>query len=127
MQYHTGVFWINSDRRLADITDGTSSTILIGEHPYSPKSWMQHGTSKDFHSVYRSYTNHAYNHSGAPINGGLVDVSGDFKLRDFGSYHTGGAQFLLVDGSVQFLSENIDYETYCNLGDRLDGQTIGEF
>jgi prepilin-type processing-associated H-X9-DG protein len=42
------------------------------------------------------------------------------------SYHVGGAQFLMTDGSVQFMSENIDYPTYCYLGDRYDGNPIGQ-
>jgi prepilin-type N-terminal cleavage/methylation domain-containing protein/prepilin-type processing-associated H-X9-DG protein len=45
----------------------------------------------------------------------------------FRSKHNGGAHFLLVDGSVHFLSENIDYVTYQRLGGRKDGQTIGPF
>jgi prepilin-type processing-associated H-X9-DG protein len=39
----------------------------------------------------------------------------------------GGAQFLLVDGSVRFISENIDYNTYQRIGGRADGNTVGEF
>jgi prepilin-type N-terminal cleavage/methylation domain-containing protein len=45
----------------------------------------------------------------------------------FRSRHAGGAHFLLVDGSVHFISENIDYVTYQRLGGRKDGQTIGPF
>jgi hypothetical protein len=33
---------------------------------------------------------------------------------------------VLVDGSVQFLSENIDYVTYNRLGCRRDGVPLGE-
>jgi prepilin-type processing-associated H-X9-DG protein len=40
--------------------------------------------------------------------------------------HTGGAQFVLCDGSVRFISQNIDYRTYQRLGDRRDGQVIGD-
>lgn len=45
----------------------------------------------------------------------------------FKSLHTGGAQFLLCDGSVRFLSQNIDHNTYQMLGDRWDGFVLGEF
>ena len=45
----------------------------------------------------------------------------------FKSRHTGGAQFLFGDGSVHFLSENIDHGTYNNLGAKSDGNTVGEF
>jgi prepilin-type processing-associated H-X9-DG protein len=47
--------------------------------------------------------------------------------QGFKSQHEGGAHFLLGDGSVRFISENIDYVTYQRLGDRRDGEPIGEF
>jgi len=47
--------------------------------------------------------------------------------QGFKSRHTGGAQFVLCDGSARFISETIDYRTYQRLGDRRDGQVVGEF
>ena len=45
----------------------------------------------------------------------------------FNSQHAGGAQFLLGDGAVKFLSENIDYLTFLRLNYIADGGTVGEF
>ena len=45
----------------------------------------------------------------------------------FGSDHAGGAQFVLGDGSVRFISENVDATTYTRLGTVSDGNVIGEF
>lgn len=45
----------------------------------------------------------------------------------FSSQHTGGAQFLLGDGSVRFISENVDADVYRHLGNRADGELIGDF
>jgi prepilin-type processing-associated H-X9-DG protein len=42
----------------------------------------------------------------------------------FRSLHAGGVQFLLGDGSVQFISENIDYKSYQKLGGRNDRQPV---
>ncbi len=42
----------------------------------------------------------------------------------FKSKHPGGANFTLADGSVQFISENIDYRNYQRLGDRRDGEAV---
>lgn len=43
------------------------------------------------------------------------------------SYHTGGVHVLLADGTVRFVSDNIDLTTWQRLGARNDGQQLGEF
>jgi prepilin-type processing-associated H-X9-DG protein len=42
----------------------------------------------------------------------------------FKSKHPGGANFTLADGSVPFVTENIDYRNYQRLGDRRDGESV---
>ncbi|MFN9719280.1 MAG: DUF1559 domain-containing protein, partial [Planctomycetota bacterium] len=43
------------------------------------------------------------------------------------SYHVGTVNALMMDGSVRGISSNIDRTTWQNLGDRADGQVVGEF
>jgi len=45
----------------------------------------------------------------------------------FSSWHSGGATFSIADGSVRFLNESMDLNTYVNLAARSDGQITGEF
>ncbi len=45
----------------------------------------------------------------------------------FRSQHVGGAHFLLGDGAVRFISQNIDHENYQRLGGKADGDPVGEF
>ncbi len=45
----------------------------------------------------------------------------------FSSTHGGGLQILLGDGSVRFLSEQVDFDTYRRLAQRSDQQPTGEF
>jgi prepilin-type processing-associated H-X9-DG protein len=46
----------------------------------------------------------------------------------FRSVHVGGAHFLFVDGSIHFLSENINHpQTFQRLGGRADGQVVGDY
>ena len=67
------------------------------------------------------------------INKSLENVntmSGDYQNATtvgFSSWHTGGMQAVLGDGTVRFLSENIDSTIYENLSRRSDGKTLGEF
>jgi prepilin-type processing-associated H-X9-DG protein len=42
----------------------------------------------------------------------------------FNSAHPGGAQFVFCDGSVQFLSQTLDYLTLCRLAFIHDGQPV---
>ena len=43
------------------------------------------------------------------------------------SRHTGGVQVLLCDGAARFVSDNVDYLTWQRLGNRQDGNTLGEW
>jgi prepilin-type N-terminal cleavage/methylation domain-containing protein len=45
----------------------------------------------------------------------------------FGSMHTGGAHFLLGDGSVRFVGDNVDVVLYRNLAQVNDGTPLGDF
>ncbi|MGD9855503.1 MAG: DUF1559 domain-containing protein, partial [Planctomycetaceae bacterium] len=51
----------------------------------------------------------------------------DATWHGFSSDHAGGCHFLLGDGSVRFLSENLDTNTYRNLATIKDGKVVGEF
>jgi prepilin-type processing-associated H-X9-DG protein len=42
----------------------------------------------------------------------------------FRSRHPGGAHFLMGDGSVQYLNEDINHATFQRLGGRSDGLTV---
>ncbi|QDT63242.1 DUF1559 domain-containing protein [Calycomorphotria hydatis] len=76
-----------------------------------------------------------------PYNDGTDDFDIDFNSQQEGkdvtnptyaaittrSYHIGGIQVALMDGSARFISENIDLTLWRNLGARNDGEVIGEF
>lgn len=56
--------------------------------------------------------------------GQAADRNGIYPAR---SRHTGGVQACLGDGSVRFISENIDLLTWQRLGAADDGNPVGEF
>lgn len=128
-----GVLFQDSKIRLADITDGTANTIMIGEAlsntdlDYS----SQEGDDTD-----NSRVDHWY------IGGDDIDLPGDYSecvgstavgvnLTDnelsFSSLHPTGAQFVFADASTHFISETITPATYSNLGIRNDGNVLGEY
>ena len=115
-----GAFYHNSKVRIADITDGTSSTFLTGERKTVAKlnwftTWpgMIAEGEEAFQRVCGS-ADHTPNHP-------------DTHFDDFSSAHTGGAQFCLGDGSVRFISENIDTGVYQSLATIQGGEVVGEF
>lgn len=55
---------------------------------------------------------------------GSGDARGVWASR---SRHTGGSQHLLGDGSVRFISENLDFNLYQSIGSINGGETVGEF
>lgn len=62
--------------------------------------------------------------------GNTKTMSGDFQDATgvgFSSWHTGGMQAVLGDGTVRFMSENIDSTIFENLSRKSDGKTLGEF
>ncbi len=122
--------------KIANVTDGTSNTIHMGEvlpscNDHSPNGgyWAENGFN--FHAGTDVPINNMTTCSWATAsliqNPGCTAQSNWNLSWGFRSLHTGGAQFLFVDGSVHFLSANINYLTYQQLGGKADGQTIGAY
>ncbi len=108
-----GLFQIYQSRKDRDIVDGTSNTLIVGEISWSDRNgkatryraWTRGGNLNDFMAPAKNLAQQ--------IN---ADFTTLFNDMSFGSNHPGGAHFLLGDGGVQFLSENIDYSLYLGGG-----------
>lgn len=147
-----GLVGSSASTNIARISDGTSNTIIIGE--YEPKyeerfpgtssvgtfgyggfagsatGWFQSmSTIIPINWPIDDNANCGYNTWGQTANAGNpANAHDNFAVsQGFRSKHPGGAHVGLCDGSVRFLSQNLDHKTYQHLGCRNDGKVLGEF
>jgi prepilin-type N-terminal cleavage/methylation domain-containing protein len=132
---NNGVLFLNSKIRFEDVTDGVSNTVFIGEKFADATSlgWMS-GTRATLRNTGSINLNQPVQFGGPPPIS--VPPDGDepgqaqnplLQVGGFGSHHVGGCHFALGDGSVRFISENITAAILMHLGNRADGQLMGEF
>jgi prepilin-type N-terminal cleavage/methylation domain-containing protein/prepilin-type processing-associated H-X9-DG protein len=126
--------------KFRDITDGTSNTFLVGERVGGSNVYRRKQIDAAMTSVAGPSQGGAWgdflNGEHWP-NGSLYDGTGDggpciinctnLRSRGHMSFHDGGAQFLMGDGAVRFVSENISAQTFAGLYTRGKGEVIGEF
>ncbi|MEX2122037.1 MAG: DUF1559 domain-containing protein [Pirellulales bacterium] len=128
-----GVFFLNSRIGFADIADGSSHTIFLGEKLVDPADlgWM-------------SGTRATLRNTGMPINATALGMPGwggqpakrgtgpaaaldpTLAVGGFESFHPRGAQFAFGDGSVRVLNSAIAPTVYSQLGHRSDGQMLDD-
>lgn len=130
-----GVLFLNSTVSIADIADGTSNTLMVGERPPSKDlilGWWYAGSGQawngDGDSVLgvRTENNSVYGpRCGAgPYSFGPGRFDNQCDAFHFWSPHPGGANFLLCDGSVRFIRYSAD-PVFPALATRAGGEPAG--
>ncbi|QEG40265.1 DUF1559 domain-containing protein [Roseimaritima ulvae] len=104
---------------MRDVTDGTSNTFLVGE---SSNKISQH-TGAWCHYNHTTGTC-AWPPNYKQANGDLWPVSDWGHNYTFHSYHPGGVQFALVDGSVKFIADTIDLTLYRHLASKQGDEVV---
>lgn len=150
--WNNGILFTNSATSVSDCRDGTSNSVMVGEQMYVGLKKVYRGGggtgSTFFHWTWsmgsRAHNGSSPNHCSLaatydginnPTLGGwtheqAIEIGGSVKahtqlMMGFSSWHVGGAHMGFADGSVTFLSENMDLTTYRLLGPIADGNIIG--
>jgi len=131
--------------RMRDITDGTSNTILIGERTGGTNIYRKTQVDTTLTGLLGPVNGGGWGDilngenwiAGALIdgtpsplapNGGPCAVNcSNARGAGLHSFHVGGAQILLADGAVRFISENISAYVLSGLVTKKKAEIIGEF
>jgi prepilin-type N-terminal cleavage/methylation domain-containing protein/prepilin-type processing-associated H-X9-DG protein len=111
--------WANP-LKLGRVTDGTSKTLMIGEQAWEetrvcllPACYgMGYSWAHSIEATVPANLPPNYAVPGRPLTGNAASLGPWEIYNGFNSMHPGGVNFVFVDGSVQFVDESIDLDTY---------------
>ena len=110
-----GVFHRDSRIKIRDITDGTSNTFAAGEVTWDLTTNSRlYGAVNPNNGWANGQSNRLMAHAEFGINPPPAPITaGPIRAFSWHSKHEGGAHFLMCDGAVRFVSENIDHTGRC--------------
>ncbi|MEW4455079.1 DUF1559 domain-containing protein [Bremerella sp. JC817] len=128
-----GMLGHNAKRRMADITDGTSHTMMVGERATSISGGSEPLFSTWVGSVsggeeamarILGIADHAPNSQYEEEHDDHDHGEEHHHLDDFGSRHPAGTNFVFADGSAHLITETIDLNVYQALATRSGGEVV---
>jgi prepilin-type N-terminal cleavage/methylation domain-containing protein len=120
----TGVVRQSAPTRIADVTDGTSNTLLLADKRL-PRAGLGQNLPDDNEGYTAGYDEDTVRRTTKPP--APDPLTGGSGNKQFGSSHTGGFNAVRADGSVRFISYSIDPTVFSNLGSINDGLPLGDF
>jgi prepilin-type N-terminal cleavage/methylation domain-containing protein/prepilin-type processing-associated H-X9-DG protein len=134
-----GLFYSFSKVRFAEVTDGLSQTLMFGEIIVVPDVTFHDTRGRYYNDAAQGgvlfSTRYVPNQTAAPDRLGYCQsnprapctASTVDLIQTSRSYHPGGVNAALGDGSVRFIAAGVDPATWQYLGSRDGGETAGDF
>jgi len=127
-----GIFYRNSAVGMKHITDGSSTTLLVGERSqaYCDITWVGAVTSAQLFPPPGSPAIPLTENASGMVLGHTFEGppnSSSLECNCFSSQHVGGAHFVFADGHVQFLSASMNKLVFRALSTRAGGELTGDF
>jgi len=116
-----GLLFQRSSIRMAEITDGTANTYLVGEKSLDPEHYTSGAGLGDKESVYHGDDDDTCRVTFIGDGSPRCDTPGFASRTLFGSAHPGGCHMAMADGSVHTIHYKIDVQVHCRFGNRRDG------
>lgn len=123
---HNGVVYQRSVVTLASITDGATSTYLLGERFLQSDQYETGNGGGDHQNLYQGYDNDGVRTSNPDYRPAQDYPNADDPRTKwiFGSPHSNHFHMALCDGSVQSIHYTIDPKVHGQLGSRNDGEVV---
>jgi prepilin-type processing-associated H-X9-DG protein len=124
----TGVVQMEDVSRVADITDGTTYTLLVAEKRLN-RAFLGQRQDDDGLGYTAGWEDDTIRSTENPPAPDFSDPGGDDGGQLFGSSHPGRFNAVFADGSVRPISYSIDPNVFRRLGDKSDGEVVsaGDF
>jgi len=138
----SGVLYVDSDVKFRDVTDGTSAVLMVGER-CRYRTHARCGVQQDcggaivFVIATSNQLSHDNRGNAAAVGSAARGINWDSPVTtpgpcdnlwnaksSFHSLHPGGAQFVLVDASTHFISQDVDLTTFRRLAHKSDGNPV---
>lgn len=116
--------WMGPPVRFTDITDGASTTLLIGERRMN-LYYIGRGNRSDDNEGYSAGNDwDTMRNANYPPSADTNEPTSEKGFAGFGASHTTGLNILFADGSCRLIIYDIDPVIFARLGTRADGQPI---